>query len=161
MKYLFSTLLLFIIMFNAAGQSQLSSDSTKIIAMIGDWDKAWQIKDPVLAAKWYSCDARFTNAFGDKKKGQEQIRVLLTEVFSLPFVMAGQSETTKHDFQLLDKEQVLVHSDVVRKGQQLPDGSLLPDRQTTHLRVFKKTAKGWQIVAHLISDAKDKGSVRR
>ncbi|GAA4431799.1 hypothetical protein GCM10023188_19710 [Pontibacter saemangeumensis] len=123
-----------------------------------DWNKAWDVKDYVLAAKWYSRDARFTNAFGDKRNGQKEVEALLKEVFSLPFVMSGKSETTEHSYQTLSSSNVIVHTAVVRKGQKMPDGSILPDRRTTHLRVFQQENDGWEIKAHLISDARDKQS---
>ena len=52
----------------------------------------------VLGAKGYSHDAYFTNAFGDKRNGQNEVEALLKQVFSLPFVMAGHSETSEHRF---------------------------------------------------------------
>ena len=156
MKYLITFIFAFTISQKSYSQELLPKDSTQIIAMINDWNKAWEVKDHVLAAKWYSNDATFTNAFGDKKKGQVEINSLLMKVFALPFVMSGKSETNKHEFQPLNQKNIIVHTAVVRKGQQMPDGSVIPDRQTTHLRVFKKNNRGWEIVSHLISDARDK-----
>lgn len=137
-------------------QSLASKDSLQIHSMIEDWNRAWSEKDYSLAAKWYSSDASFTNAFGDKRIGRKEVEALLKEVFSLPFVMAGQSETTEHRFQVLSNNTVIVHTAVIRKGQKMPDGSVLPDRKTTHLRVFGREDAGWVIKAHLISDARDK-----
>lgn len=51
---------------------------------------------------------------------------------------------------------MIVHTSVIRKGQQMPDGSVIPDRQTTHMRVFQKNDDKWEINGHLISDARDK-----
>lgn len=144
----------------AYGQKLSMSDSLQIGSIISDWNFAWSIKDPVLAAKGYSPDARFTNAFGDKRNGQKEVQALLTEVFSLPFVMSGKSETTEHIFQTIDKNIVIVHTAVIRKGQRMPDGSIIPDRQTTHMRVFQKKSNGWFVQAHLISDARDKQAVK-
>jgi uncharacterized protein (TIGR02246 family) len=140
-------------------QNLSSKDSLHILSVIEDWNKAWQTKDYVLAAKWYDNDARFTNAFGDKRHGQKEVEALLKEVFALPFVMSGKSETTEHRWQVLNDYCVIVHTSVIRKGQQMPDGSVLPDRQTTHLRVFQRAGE-WKINAHLISDARDKQSAK-
>lgn len=156
MKCFFIFLTFFTGILNASGQKQSFQDSMQILSIIDNWNKAWQTKDYVLAAKDYSHDADFTNAFGDKRNGQKEVEALLKEVFSLPFVMAGHSETTEHRQQMLDNTTVIVHTAVIRKGQQMPDGSVLPDRQTTHMRVFQKTAGQWKIKAHLISDARDK-----
>lgn len=131
-------------------------DSLQILAIIDDWNKAWQTADHGLATRGYSIDAHFTNAFGDKRNGKEDIEALLKEVFALRFVMAGNSETSEHRYQALNKTTINVHTAVIRKGQQMPDGSVIPDRKTTHMRVFQKVAGKWQIKAHLISDARDK-----
>ena len=149
-----------LITFASNAQSLSSKDSLQIQSIIDDWNKAWEVKDYVLAAKGYSGDARFTNAFGDKRNGQKEVEALLKEVFALPFVMTGKSETTEHKYQVLNKSNVIVHTAVVRKGQQMPDGSILPDRMTTHQRVFRQDRNGWKIQAHLISDARDKQSLK-
>jgi uncharacterized protein (TIGR02246 family) len=156
MKFFFIFLTVFSSVLDASGQNQSFQDSIQILAIIDDWNKAWQTKDFGLAAKGYSHDAHFTNAFGDKRNGQNEVEALLKEVFSLPFVMAGHSETSEHRYQVLSGTTVIVHTAVIRKGQQMPDRSVLPDRQTTHMRVFQKTAGKWEIKAHLISDARDK-----
>jgi uncharacterized protein (TIGR02246 family) len=144
----------------ASTQNLNSQDSMEILSVIRDWDQAWQIKDHVLATRGYCHDARFTNAFGDKRNGQTEIQDLLKEVFSLPFVMSGNSETTEHRYQVLNDANIMVHTSVIRKGQKMPDGSVMPDRQTTHLRVFQKNGDKWEIKGHLISDARDKQSVK-
>ena len=156
MKFFIIFLIFFASILDLSAQKQSSQDSMQIIAIIDNWNKAWQTKDYVLAANGYSHDAHFTNAFGDKRNGQNEVEALLKEVFSLPFVMAGHSETSEHHYQVLDVTTIIVHTAVIRKGQQMPDGSVLPDRQTTHMRVFQKTAGKWEIKAHLISDARDK-----
>lgn len=156
MKFFIIFLTFFASILDASGQKQSSQDSMQIISIIDNWNKAWQTKDYVLAANGYSHDAHFINAFGDKRNGQNEVEALLKEVFSLPFVMAGHSETSEHRFQILDVSNVIVHTAVIRKGQQMPDGSVLSDRQTTHMRVFQKNDGKWKIKAHLISDARDK-----
>lgn len=159
MKYLLLILIAFA-SHSAVGQKLASQDSVQILSVIEDWNQAWKSKDYALATRGYSPDARFTNAFGDKCTTQAAIQNLLKQVFSLPFVMAGDSETTEHIYQVLNEKDVIVHTAVVRKGQQMPDGSVLPDRQTTHLRVFQKAAERWEIKAHLISDARDKQAIK-
>jgi len=156
MKLLLGVLSMFVCSTSLQAQGLSTNDSIQIRSMIEDWNRAWEVKDYALGSKWYSSDVRFTNAFGDKRTGQKEVEGLLKEVFSLPFVMSGKSETVEHKFQGLSNSHVIVHTAVVRKGQQMPDGSVLPDRATTHLRVFEQDGGGWKIVAHLISDARDK-----
>lgn len=160
MKLLLGFISMLVFTFASDAQSFSTKDSLQIHTIIEDWNKAWDVKDYVLAAKWYSGDARFTNAFGDKRNGQKEVEALLKEVFALPFVMSGKSETAEHRYQLLSNNNVIVHTAVVRKGQQMPDGSVMPDRQTTHLRVFQRGNDKWEIKAHLISDARDKQSTK-
>ncbi|GAA4299001.1 nuclear transport factor 2 family protein [Nibribacter koreensis] len=158
MKQVFVLISLLVIALASKAQTLAPNDSLQIQSMIQDWNKAWEVKDYKLASKWYSKDARFTNAFGDKRNGQKEVEALLKEVFALPFVMSGKSETAEHRYQVLSNNNVIVHTAVVRKGQQMPDGSVLSDRQTTHLRVLQRDTNGWKIKAHLISDARDKQS---
>lgn len=153
--FLISSLLISVIIF---GQSISTKDSMQITSIINDWNHAWNIKDYLLASKWYSDDAKFTNAFGDKKNGRKEIEALLKEVFSLSFVMKGKSDAFFQAFKFMGENIILVHTEVTRKGQTMPDGTAIAERKTTHLRVFRKNRDGWQIEAHLISDARDKQS---
>ena len=156
MKYCLSLLIGFISTVPVFAQNLPSADSIQILSIINDWNDAWQTKDYILATNGYSNDARFTNAFGDKRNGRTEVINLLKTVFALPFVMAGNSETTEHRFQILDGTNVIVHTAVIRRGQKMPDNTVLADRQTTHMRVFQKNGNHWEIKAHLISDAREK-----
>jgi uncharacterized protein (TIGR02246 family) len=156
MKLVITFLISLMTLFSSYGQVLNSKDSLQIRSMMDDWNKAWESKEYKLAAKWYSADARFTNAFGDKRNGQKEVENLLREVFSLPFVMSGKSETTEHFFQTINTNLVVVHSGVIRKGQRMPDGTVMADRLTTHMRLFERVKGEWKIKAHLISDARDK-----
>ena len=156
MKYILVSLILLLNIFYMQAQSLGPKDSLNILSVIEDWNKGWQIKSFELASRGYAEDAQFTNAFGDKRSGKREIHELLKEVFSLPFVMAGNSETSEHRYQTLSSIIVVVHTTVIRKGQRAPDGQVLPDRQTTHMRIFQKVGENWAVTAHLISDARDK-----
>ena len=158
MKQLIALLTVFVFSFTSNAQRLSPKDSIQIHSIIEDWNTAWEIKNYSLAAKWYSNDCFFINAFGDKRRGRNEVESLLKDVFSLPFVMSGKSETTEHRYQVLMNNLVIVHTAVTRRGQQMPDGSVLPDRMTTHLRVFQQEDDGWKIKSHLISDARDKQS---
>jgi ketosteroid isomerase-like protein len=155
MKRLLCVFALFLIL-KVSGQSLPSDDSLQVISILNDWNKGWENKDFKLATNGYSDSAYFTNAFGDKRIGKNQIKTLLKEVFSLPFVMSGSSETVTYKFQVLDNSNLIVYSFVIRRGQKMPDNSIIPDRQTSHMRVFQKNNHAWHIVGHLISDARDK-----
>lgn len=138
----------------ATTQVGLEDDRAQIEAAYADWYEAWQTKDHVLAAKHYSDDAEFVNAFGMRRVGREQIHQLLEEVFALDFVMAGASETVRKDVRFLDDSVALVTSEIRRVGQRTSEDQALGDRKTSHLRVFEKRGGRWVIVSHLISDAR-------
>jgi len=134
-------------------QNISEKDSFEINAKIDDWNNAWKTKDAGLASKWYSQDADFTNAFGFSMIGKRAIESYLTRVFNMDFVMAGNSEQTFVKLKYISDNIVLAISIIERKGQKLRDGKELGTRQTTHHRLFKKN-DDWQIISHLISDAR-------
>lgn len=129
-------------------------DKAAIEQAISNWDRAWKIKDPLLASRDYASDADWTNAFGMIRKGQVEIEATLKEVFALPFVMAGESATSGQDVRFLDQNTALVLTRVKRSGQLDPENKNIGNRQTSHLRVFSRRDGRWQIVSHLISDAR-------
>ena len=80
--------------FVARSQKVAKIDSIQIVEKVDDWNEAWKIKDADLAAKWYSDDADFTNAFGFSMTGKTAINSYLSKVFKMDFVMSGDSEQT-------------------------------------------------------------------
>jgi uncharacterized protein (TIGR02246 family) len=138
-------------------QNILEKDSLEINEKIGDWNQAWKIKDASLAAKWYSNDADFTNAFGFSMIGKNEIEQYLTRVFKMDFVMAGNSEQTSIKLKYISENTILAISTIEREGQKLSDGEELGSRRTTHHRLFYKK-DSWEMVAHLISDARSIGT---
>jgi uncharacterized protein (TIGR02246 family) len=134
-------------------QNISAKDSIQIVNKVADWNKAWQIKDASLAAKWYANDAEFTNAFGFSMIGKAAIEEYLTRVFNMDFVMAGNSTQTSIKLIYISSNSILVVSTIFREGQKLNDNSDLGPRSTTHHRIFRKD-DDWKIMAHLISDAR-------
>lgn len=135
-------------------QTISAADSLEITQKMNDWNRAWVEKDHKLAAKWYTEQAEWTNAFGHNRVGSTEIGNFLKEVFQLPFVMAGQSRTTSQRLIAVSDDVILVVTTVERTGQTTPDGTELGIRKATHHRLFKKDPE-WLIVGHLISDARD------
>jgi len=131
------------------------SDQALIEQVIENWNRAWQTKDAKLAARDYSDDADWTNAFGMKKKGRAEIEKTLAEVFSLSFVMAGQSKIAEQSVRFIKPDVALAITRVERAGQRTPSGEELGARQTSHPRVLMKSKGRWEIISHLISDARD------
>ncbi len=148
--------ILFILLISKAMYAQhiMAADSTEIAEKINEWNKAWKIKDPALASKWYAAQADFTNAFGFNMVGQAAIEAYLTEVFGFDFVMAGNTEQTSIKLKKISDDAILAITTVERKGQKISDNKTLGTRNTTHYRLFEKDGQ-WYITAHLISDARN------
>lgn len=150
---LFATVFLGMFM-SVSAIAQTKSDQKMIEQAIENWNKAWQTKDSKLAARDYTDDADWTNAFGMKRKGRAEIEKILAEVFALPFVMAGESKTVEQTVRFLKPDVALIITRVERTGQEVASGDALGTRRTSHLRVMVKTGKQWKITSHLISDAR-------
>lgn len=132
------------------------ADRAAIDAILADWATGWQTRDAALATRGYSDDADFTNAFGFHRKGQPAIEQYIAEVFTLEFVMAGTSGDGTITVRFIRDDVALARTRRSRTGQLMPDGSPLPTRDITHLRVFQKNSAGqWEIASHLISDARE------
>ncbi len=138
-----------------AGQ-KLAAEREQIEAVISNWDRGWEEKNPKLAAQDYAEDADWINAFGMAVKGRGEIEQVLARVFSYDFVMAGETTTVEQDIRFTDGSTALVLTYRERTGQRNPDGSPLGTRKITHLRVFVRSEGEWKIVSHLISDARDR-----
>lgn len=136
------------------------SDRASVVGAIERWDQAWKTKDARLGAQDYSDDAHWVNAFGMRRTGAAAVEQTLKEVFALPFVAAGESQTVGHDIRFLKPDVAVVATSVERRGQLTPDGKQLGVRHTSHLRVFQRREGKWQIVSHLISDARDRQAPR-
>lgn len=150
--------ILAIALLSSAGLAQtktLKRDQPAVEQAIENWNKAWQTKDAKLAAQDYSSDADWTNAFGMHKNGRAEIEKFLAEVFSLPFVMEGQSKTADQSVRFIKPDVALVVTRVERTGQRTVSGAELGIRQTSHLRVLMKSEGRWKIISHMISDARD------
>ena len=136
--------------------SGTAEDKRAIERAYQNWYIAWEKHDYKLAAQDYSDDAIWVNAFGMKRVGREEIENTLKEVFDMDFVMAGKSKTVEKTVKFFKPDVALVTSRVERAGQQTRLGEKMPTRKTSQLRVFVKTGGRWQIVSHLISDARNR-----
>lgn len=144
----------------APAVSGSKADSAAIMATIANWERAWEIRDPVLAARDYAEDVDWTNAFGMRQIGRDSLQARLAEIFELPFVMAGHTEYEYHDLRFLGPGVALIRSRSIRSGQQLPGGRVQEPRRINHLRVFVKRDGRWVIVSHLIGDERTPGQPR-
>lgn len=121
------------------------------------WNRGWAERDVVLAIADYAEDADWTNAFGDRVVGRDSLSAALNFIFSLNFVMAGDSQQNEfEDVTFLSPTIALIRSKLVRVGQKTSEGNMLPDRHVHHLRVVEMRDGRWQIVSHLISQAHEK-----
>jgi uncharacterized protein (TIGR02246 family) len=145
-----------LIITTASGQTaRQKNDQLQIEKAITNWETAWRTKNVQLAAQDYSNDADWTNAFGMIRKGRVEIESVLRDVFALPFVMVGNSKTIEQKVTFLKPDVATVVTRVEREGQKMRSGETLPVRKTSHLRIFIRENGRWQIVNHLISDARE------
>ena len=133
-----------------------TSDVRAIEQIINEYDKGWDAKDINLVLSGYSGDIDWTNAFGDRVRGKDQLRALLDTIFSLDFVMSGKNSYQDPEITFPDDELALVRSVNIRTGQKWPDGRPMNDRVINHLRVFQKVDGEWLCINHMISQAHDK-----
>lgn len=137
--------------------AQTEEDRSAILKVFDSWNQGWKDKDVDRAVADYSEDADWTNAFGDRFQGKPALKEGLDFIFSLNFVMAGDSAKNEYtDITFLTPEIALVRSKLVRIGQKTSTGKLMPDRHIHHLRVLEKRNNRWLIVSHLISQAQPK-----
>ena len=140
---------------NSAAQSE--ADKEAILESFESWNSGWTEGDADLAVQDYAEDTDWTNAFGDRFEGKTTLRDGLAYIFSLGFVMAGDSAGNEYnDVTFLSPDVAMVRSKLVRSGQQTSTGEVMPDRHINHLRVYQKRDGRWLIVSHLISQAKEK-----
>lgn len=128
-----------------------------ILKTLDSWNEGWKTADAELAVQSYASDVDWTNAFGDRVVGRDSLEATLRFIFSLDFVMAGDSgENEFADLTFLSPDIALLRSKLVRVGQQMQVGETMPDRHVHHLRVYERRGDEWQIVSHLISQAHEK-----
>lgn len=154
------TLCLLASLLSARANDLAEADRDAVMQALHRWEQAWVEKNAELAARDYSDDADWTNAFGMRRIGREEIQKLLERVFQLPFVMAGSTVYEYHDFTYLGPTTVLLRSRSIRTNQQLDNGETQPPRHINHLRVFSKRDGRWVIISHLIADERTPGKLR-
>ncbi|MBO0324294.1 SgcJ/EcaC family oxidoreductase [Muricauda sp. CAU 1633] len=125
----------------------------QINTSIEEWDTAWEEKNVDQAIKHYANDTDWTNAFGDRVQSKEELEELLSFIFSLDFVMAGENDYGENEITFLNDSIATARSLNIRKNQRWPDGSKMDDRHANHLRVYKNMDGEWLIINHMISQA--------
>tara|TARA_R110002072_G_scaffold46591_10_gene129218 strand:- start:245987 stop:246556 length:570 start_codon:yes stop_codon:yes gene_type:complete len=152
-----TTTLLALFMISCSSVKDDARERVAVLATLDSWNRGWAEADAAVAVEDYADDADWTNAFGDRFQGRAALRKGLEFIFSLGFVMAGDSSHNEFaDVTFLAPDVALVRSKLVRVGQQRSDGTLMPDRHIHHLRVLHHREGRWLIVSHLISQAQEK-----
>ena len=131
-----------------------------VLKTLQSWNEGWRVRDAALAVADYAEDTDWTNAFGDRFQSRQELQNGLEFIFGLEFVMAGASAgNTYQDVRFLTPEVAIIRSQLIRSGQKTDSGQDMRDRRINHLRVLEKRNGRWVIVSHLISQAKEKGSL--
>ena len=128
-----------------------------VLATLESWNQGWAQRDAEIAVQDYADDTDWTNAFGDRFQGKDELLDGLTFIFGLDFVMAGESEENEIlDVRFLSQDVALIRSKLTRTGQKFANGEVRPDRVIDHLRVLEYRDGRWVIVSHLISQAEQR-----
>ena len=152
-----SVLLILLLLITIPGFARSDADKAAILKTFDSWNRGWAERDADLAVRDYADDADWTNAFGDRFQGKNALLEGLQHIFSLDFVMAGDSaENEFTDIDFVGTNVAVVRSKLVRKGQKTSAGDVMPDRHINHLRVYIKRGERWLIISHLISQAHQK-----
>ena len=85
------------LLFPATAQSQTAADSAAVLSVLDSWTRGWAESNAELAVQDYAEDADWTNAFGDRFQGRDALLQGLTYIFSLDFVMSGDSGTNEFE----------------------------------------------------------------
>lgn len=134
-------------------KAQNDADKQQIETIIKTIAQGWKEKNVDKTTKHYDDAVDWTNAFGDRMQTKDQLKALLTEIYSYDFVMKGKSENQYNDIDFLTPEIAVVRSKTVVKGQEWGDGTAMKDRHNHHLMVFQKKDNDWKVISHLISQA--------
>jgi uncharacterized protein (TIGR02246 family) len=127
-------------------------DEALILETLESWAQGWAHRNAEMAVSDYAEDTDWTNAFGDRFEGKEALRKGLEYIFSLDFVMAGESEGHEFDdISFLSNNVAVVRSKLVRVNQLTSTDQFMPDRHINHLRVYERRGGQWLIVSHMIS----------
>ena len=156
MKYI-ALITLAVSLWSSTCAAQTEADKEAILQTFDSWNQGWAEVDATLAVQDYAEDTDWTNAFGDRFQGKAALREGLAYIFSLGFVMSGDSAGNEYiDVEFLAPDIAMARSKLVRSGQQTSTGEVMPDRHIHHLRVYQKRDGRWLIASHLISQAKQK-----
>ncbi len=119
--------------------------------------EAWKRGDPDLAVRDYADETDWTNVFGVTCTSREDLRTVVTEMFSRSHIISGRDTLVGQDIRFIQPDVALAKTRVERRGQLVPTGAPMGTRYTTHLRVLVRGDHGWRIVSHLISDSRGEG----
>ena len=130
-------------------------DEQAILGMISHWDQGWKTFDAQLAARDYSADADWTNAFGHGAKGKAAILEYLSKIYQSPSMRSRTSTPSKTTVRFVRPDIATASSYRETVGQKTASGAEYPTRKTHDLRVLVRDKGQWTIVSHLIMDEKE------
>ena len=137
--------------------AQSEADEIAVLQTFESWNQGWAEGNAELAVQDYADETDWTNAFGDRFRSKQALQEGLEYIFSLGFVMAGESAGNEFaDVSFLGPDIAMVRSRLVRAGQQTSTGETMPDRHINHLRILQRQEGRWLIVSHLIAQEQPK-----
>ena len=138
-----SIVVLSAIVWSSTCAAQTEADRKAILATFDSWNQGWAEADATLAVSDYADDTDWTNAFGDRFEGKAALHDGLAYIFSLGFVMAGESAGNEYtDIRFLGSDVAigpkqtgsLGAADIQRRGNARP-----PRQSSAGLREARRT----------------------
>ena len=124
--------------------------------MLGKFSAAARARDAKAYAALYAEDANWINAFGDKRKGRQEIEAFLTRLFAHPGERDTKSTMVGAPTLLLVRPDVaVVQWLILGEGQRDDADKVLPNRKTHHSLVLAKEQDRWVIKNHVIMDQRE------
>jgi uncharacterized protein (TIGR02246 family) len=119
--------------------------------------KGFATCDAAGFADIYAEDADWTNAFGTRCHGRQEIIAYLEKLFADSRFGAGRL-VGKPEASIRfagDGKVAIAHTYAEREGQQTVEGGELPVRRNHSLKVLEKRGGHWLIVSEIYMDARD------
>jgi uncharacterized protein (TIGR02246 family) len=150
----------------AAGISDLATaseeDKAAVTAVIERNVTGFRDFDAQRVSSTYAENADWTNAFGVRQRGREQIRSYLTRLFETPQfrTRAPGGGSTELTIKLVRPDVAVAHRITEIVGQKGPNNEDLPPRKIHRLLVLTKNTGEWLIESELVMDARQDRLIR-
>lgn len=135
---------------HAQSSSCSASDEAGVRQLVKDFDAAATTHDPAKYAAMFAEDADWENAFGDRRKGRNEIRDGMGSVMKT--FSTAQEKITDVKVHCLAPQLALVDIYQTITGQKTPKGVEVPTRHIRMTQLHEKRDGSWVIRVHRVAD---------